>query len=235
MKDQPYAGLLQTVMLRSLRQAVYSPENVGHFGLAYEGYTHFTSPIRRYPDLLVHRAIKAVLSGKTYDAGDWNALGVHCSETERRADDATRDVETWLKCYFMQDHVGDEFEGTVSGVTGFGLFVTLDELFIDGLVHISDLGSDYFQFDQQRHLLRGERTGVRYQLGARVKVRVVRVDIETAKIDFVLADSAGKAASPEGEMPHAIPVPVVQKPRDQDKKHSKLDTRTSDGPKKKRK
>jgi ribonuclease R len=234
-KDKPYAGLLQTVMLRSLRQAVYSPENVGHFGLAYEGYTHFTSPIRRYPDLLVHRAIKAVLSAKTYEAGDWNALGVHCSETERRADDATRDVENWLKCYFMQDHVGDEFEGTVSGVTGFGLFVTLDELFIDGLVHISDLGSDYFQFDQQRHLLRGERTGVRYQLGARVKVRVVRVDIETAKIDFVLVDSGGVARAAEGEMPHAIPVPVIHKARDQDKKHSKLDTRLSDGPKKKRK
>jgi len=234
-KNQPYAGLLQTVMLRSLRQAVYSPENVGHFGLAYEGYTHFTSPIRRYPDLLVHRAIKAVLSGKTYDAGDWAALGVHCSETERRADDATRDVENWLKCYFMQDHVGDEFEGTVSGVAGFGLFVTLDELFIDGLVHISDLGSDYFQYDQQRHLLRGERTGVRYQLGARVKVRVVRVDIETAKIDFVLVDSPGKVRAVEGEMPHSVPVPVVQKPRDQDKKHSKLDTRLKDGGKKKRK
>jgi ribonuclease R len=234
-KEQPYAGLLQTVMLRSLRQAVYSPENVGHFGLAYEGYAHFTSPIRRYPDLVVHRAIKAVLSGKTYDAGDLAALGVHCSETERRADDATRDVENWLKCYFMQDHVGDEFEGTVSGVAGFGLFVTLDELFIDGLVHISDLGSDYFQYDQQRHLLRGERTGVRYQLGARVKVRVVRVDIETAKIDFVLVDSPGRARAAEGEMPHSVPVPVVQKPRDQDKKHSKLDTRSTDGPRKKRK
>lgn len=234
-KDQPYAGLLQTVMLRSLRQAVYSPENVGHFGLAYEGYAHFTSPIRRYPDLLVHRAIKAVLSGTRYDAGDWNALGVHCSETERRADDATRDVENWLKCYFMQDHVGDEFEGTVSGVAGFGLFVTLDELFIDGLVHISDLGNDYYQYDQQRHLLKGERTGIRYQLGARVKVRVVRVDIETSKIDFVLVDSAGKPRTAADEMPHAIPVPVVQKPRDQDKKHSKLDTRLSDGAKKKRK
>ncbi len=234
-KDQPYAGLLQTVMLRSLRQAVYSPENVGHFGLAYEGYAHFTSPIRRYPDLVVHRAIKAVLSGKTYDGGDLAALGVHCSETERRADDATRDVENWLKCYFMQDHVGDEFEGTVSGVAGFGLFVTLDELFIDGLVHISDLGSDYFQYDQQRHLLRGERTGVRYQLGARVKVRVVRVDIETAKIDFVLVDIPGRARAVEGEMPHTVPVPVVKKPRDQDKKHSKIDTRSTDGPRKKRK
>ena len=234
-KDQPYAGLLQTVMLRSLRQAVYSPENVGHFGLAYEGYAHFTSPIRRYPDLVVHRAIKAALSGKTFDGGDLAALGVHCSETERRADDATRDVENWLKCYFMQDHVGDEFEGTVSGVAGFGLFVTLDELFIDGLVHISDLGSDYFQYDQQRHLLRGERTGVRYQLGARVKVRVVRVDIETAKIDFVLVDIPGRARAVEGEMPHTVPVPVVKKPRDQDKKHSKIDTRSTDGPRKKRK
>jgi ribonuclease R len=222
-------------MLRSLRQAVYSPDNVGHFGLAYEGYTHFTSPIRRYPDLLVHRAIKAVLEGGTYDAGDWAALGVHCSETERRADDATRDVESWLKCYFMQDHVGDEFEGTVSGVAGFGLFVTLDELFIDGLVHISDLGNDYYQYDQQRHLLRGERTGVRYQLGARVKVRVVRVDIETTKIDFVLADMAGRRAAAEGELPHAIPVPVVPKPRDQDKKQSKLNTRLTDGARKKRK
>jgi ribonuclease R len=227
-KDKPYAGLLQTVMLRSLRQAVYSPDNVGHFGLAYEGYAHFTSPIRRYPDLVIHRAIKAVLAGNTYDAGDWPALGVHCSETERRADDATRDVDAWLKCYFMQDHVGDEFEGTVSGVAGFGIFITLDELFIDGLVHISDLGSDYFQYDQQRHLLRGERTGVRYQLGARVKVRVVRVDLEASKIDFVLADGAPVPAAREGEMPHAVPV-TVQKPRDQDKKQSRIDTRNTDG------
>jgi len=217
-KDKPYAGLLQTVMLRSLRQAVYSPDNVGHFGLAYEGYTHFTSPIRRYPDLLVHRAIKAVLEGRTYDAGDWAALGVHCSETERRADDATRDVESWLKCYFMQDHVGDEFEGTVSGVTGFGLFVTLDELFIDGLVHISDLGNDYYQHDQHRHLLRGERSGVQYQLGVRVKVRVVRVDIESAKIDFVLVEGAGGGQAAPGEMPHAVPVAVAKKPRAPDKK-----------------
>jgi ribonuclease R len=231
-KDKPYAGLLQTVMLRSLRQAVYSPENVGHFGLAYEGYAHFTSPIRRYPDLVIHRAIKAVLAGTTYDAGDWNALGVHCSETERRADDATRDVDAWLKCYFMQDHVGDEFEGTVSGVAGFGVFVTLDELYIDGLVHISDLGSDYFQYDQQRHLLKGERTGVRYQLGARVKVRVVRVDLEASKIDFVLVDGGPVAVAREGELPHAVPV-AVTKPRDQDKKHSRLDTQLKDGGRKK--
>ena len=228
LKDKPYAGLLQTVMLRSLRQAVYSPENVGHFGLAYDGYAHFTSPIRRYPDLVIHRAIKAVLAGGRYDAGDWNALGVHCSETERRADEATRDVEAWLKCWFMQDHVGGEYEGTVSGVAGFGLFVTLDELSIDGLVHISDLGNDYYQYDAHRHLLRGERSGVRYQLGARVRVRVVRVDIEAAKIDFVLVEGEGaRVAGRAGEMPHAVPV-AVTRPRDQDKKLAKAENRLSD-------
>ena len=150
--------LLQTVMLRSLQQAVYSPDNVGHFGLAYESYTHFTSPIRRYPDLLVHRAIKAVLAGKRYEPGDWRELGEHCSQTERRADDATRDVEAWLKCYYMQDRVGERFDGTISGVTGFGVFVALDEVYVEGLVHISELGSDYFQFDAARHQLLGERT-----------------------------------------------------------------------------
>ena len=186
-KDRPYAGMLQTVMLRSLQQAVYTPENVGHFGLAYNAYAHFTSPIRRYPDLLVHRGIKGVIAEKRYDAGDLNAVGIHCSETERRADDATRDVEAWLKCYYMQDHVGEEFEGTVSGVTSFGLFVTLDELYIDGLVHISDLGQDYFQFDAAKHSLSGSRSGVRYQLADRVRVKVVRVNLEQAKIDFVLA------------------------------------------------
>jgi len=212
---------------------VYSPRTSAT-SASLRGLHALHPPIRRYPDLLIHRAIKAVLGGTTYDAGDWNALGVHCSETERRADDATRDVENWLKCYFMQDHVGDEFEGVVSGVTGFGLFVTLDELFIDGLVHISDLGADYYQYDQQRHLLRGS---ARRSLPARarVKVRVVRVDIETTKIDFVLANVAGRSPSAEGELPHSVPVPVVHKPRDQDKKHSKLDTRLADGPKKKRK
>jgi ribonuclease R len=194
-KDKPYSGMLQMVMLRSLAQAVYTPENVGHFGLAYDAYAHFTSPIRRYPDLLVHRGIKAVLAGKRYDAGDMEAIGRHCSETERRADEATRDVEAWLKSYFMQDHVGDEFDGTISGVTSFGLFVTLDELYVDGLVHISDLGRDYFQFDAQRHLLRGERSGVRYQLGGRVRVRVVRVNLEQAKIDFVLVEESAQGRS----------------------------------------
>jgi ribonuclease R len=185
-------------MLRSLSQAVYTPENVGHFGLAYDAYAHFTSPIRRYPDLLVHRGIKAVLAGERYNAGDLHAVGVHCSETERRADDATRDVEAWLKSYFMQDHVGEEFDGTVSGVTSFGLFVTLDDLFVDGLVHISDLGQDYFKFDQQRHMLKGERSGVKYQLGGRVRVKVVRVNLEQAKIDFILVEAREEPeAAPE--------------------------------------
>ncbi|MBC8022278.1 MAG: ribonuclease R [Burkholderiales bacterium] len=187
-KGKPYADMLQTVMLRSLHQAVYTPENVGHFGLAYDAYAHFTSPIRRYPDLLVHRGIKAVLKRTRYEAGDLNAIGQHCSETERRADDATRDVEAWLKTYYMQDHVGAEYEGTISGVTHFGLFVTLDELYVDGLVHISDLGQDYFQFDAAKHLLRGDRSGVRYQLGGRVRVKVVRVNLEQSKIDFVIVE-----------------------------------------------
>lgn len=186
-KDRPDAQLLQTVMLRSLRQAVYSPDNVGHFGLAYESYTHFTSPIRRYPDLLVHRAIKAVLTGTVYSPGDWHELGIHCSQTERRADDATRDVEAWLKCYYMQDKIGECFDGVISGVTGFGLFVALHGVYVEGLVHISELPSDYFHFDAAKHMLLGERSGKRYRLGDRLRVKVVRVDLETSKIDFVLA------------------------------------------------
>ena len=191
-KDRPDAQLLQTVMLRSLQQAIYSPENVGHFGLAYESYTHFTSPIRRYPDLLIHRAIKAVLEGKNYDPGSWSELGSHCSATERRADEATRDVEAWLKCYWMMDKVGMSFGGSISGVTGFGLFVALDDVYVEGLVHISELGADYFHFDQGLHQIIGERTGIRFRLGDRLKVRVVRVDLETSKIDFVLDDAPEK-------------------------------------------
>jgi ribonuclease R len=187
-RDRPDAQLLQTVMLRSLRQAVYSPDNVGHFGLAYESYTHFTSPIRRYPDLLVHRAIKAVLNGAKYSPGDWHGLGVHCSQTERRADDATRDVESWLKCYYMQDKIGESFPGVISGVTGFGLFVALDGIYVEGLVHISELPSDYFHFDFAKHMLLGERSGKRYRLGDRLRVRLVNVDLESSKIDFVLAE-----------------------------------------------
>lgn len=199
LKGRPDVQLLQTVMLRSLRQAVYSPDNVGHFGLAYESYTHFTSPIRRYPDLLVHRAIKAVLTGETYRPGDWDAIGSQCSTTERRADDATRDVVSWLKCYFMQDKVGEEFSGCVSSVVPFGLFVALDDIFIEGLVHISDLGSDYFHFDEARHELVGERSNARYRLSDRVRVQVVRVDMETNKIDFRLVEGPERVTERSGK------------------------------------
>lgn len=191
---RPDAQLLQTVMLRSLQQAVYSPDITGHFGLAYESYTHFTSPIRRYPDLLVHRAIKAVLAGETYQPGDWQELGKHCSMTERRADDATRDVESWLKCFYMQDKIGECFDGVISSVTGFGLFVALDNVYVEGLVHISELPSDYFHFDATKHSLLGERSGKQYRLGDRLRVKLVRVDLETSKIDFVLADPDKKPA-----------------------------------------
>jgi ribonuclease R len=186
-KKRPDFQLLQTVMLRSLKQALYSPDNVGHFGLAYEHYTHFTSPIRRYPDLLVHRAIKAVLAGGKYaPAGNWDDIGLHCSATERRADEATRDVESWLKCYFMKERIGEEFDGTISAVTAFGIFVALDTIYIEGLVHVSELGADYFQFDNIKHQMLGERTGQRFRLGDRVRVRLVRADLESNKIDFVL-------------------------------------------------
>jgi ribonuclease R len=185
-KDRPDAQLLQTVLLRSMQQAVYSPDNVGHFGLAYEAYAHFTSPIRRYPDLLIHRAIKAVVNGEKYKAKDWNNLGVHCSMTERRADEATRDVNNWLKCYFMQDKIGEVFEGTVAGVTSFGVFVALDGVYVEGLVHVTELGNDYFNYDKARHEMVGERTGARFRLGDRLTVKVARVDLETSKIDFSL-------------------------------------------------
>ncbi|MBI4195307.1 MAG: ribonuclease R [Betaproteobacteria bacterium] len=187
-KDRPDAQLLQTVMLRSLQQAVYSPDNVGHFGLAYESYTHFTSPIRRYPDLLVHCAIKAVLARKRYDPGNWHELGEHCSMTERRADDATRDAVAWLKCYYMQDKIGEAFEGSISGVAAFGIFVALDGVYVEGLVHVSDLGKDYYHFDAGKHQLLGERTRQRYRLGDRVRVKVTRVNLDTSKIDFVLEE-----------------------------------------------
>jgi ribonuclease R len=186
-RQRPDAALLQTILLRSLKQAIYSPDNAGHFGLAFDAYVHFTSPIRRYPDLLVHRAIKACLAGRRHEGVDWEALGRHCSETERRADDASRDVENWLKCYYMQDRVGEEFHGTVTGVTAFGLFVTLESYFVDGLVHISELGRDYFRFDAARHVLLGERSGRRYRLADRLRVRLVRVDLESRKIDLVPA------------------------------------------------
>jgi ribonuclease R len=202
-KDRPYASLLQTSMLRSMQQAIYSPDNKGHFGLAYEHYAHFTSPIRRYPDLVTHRSIKAVLASGRYEITNWVALGDVCSSNERRADEATRDVESWLKCYFMRDKVGEIYSGIVSGVTGFGLFVTLDEVATDGLVHISDLGEDYFRFDKVRHLLQGERTGASYRLGDKVWVKVVRVDMEQSKIDFVLTERPKRVEPDSAKAPAA--------------------------------
>jgi ribonuclease R len=190
-KDRPDAHLIQTVLLRSMSQAVYSPELKGHFGLALEAYAHFTSPIRRYPDLLVHRAIRHVLQGKkaesfVYGVPDMIVLGEHCSANERRADDATRDVTSWLKCEYMLDKIGEDFTGIISAVTGFGFFVELAEIYVEGLVHISNLGQDYFHFDPTSHQLKGERSNVNFRLGDSVKVKVVRVDLDEKKIDFEL-------------------------------------------------
>ena len=186
-KGRPDAELLQVMMLRSMQQAVYEPHCNGHFGLAYEAYAHFTSPIRRYPDLTVHRAIKAVLNQQTYTPNkSWQALGVHTSFCERRADDASRDVENWLKTYYMRDKVGEIFEGKISGMTNFGLFVTLDGIHIDGLVHISDLGEDYFNFRPEIMAIEGERSGIRFNMGDKVSVRVARADLDTSKIDLTL-------------------------------------------------
>jgi ribonuclease R len=214
---------IHTMLLRSMQQAIYTPHNSGHFGLAFEAYTHFTSPIRRYPDLLVHRVIKAILTQKRYELPNlplpgeahaklsrrlaqrgrapspamakgkaaasmapWEAAGLHCSANERRADEASKDVEAWLKCKFMRDHLGEEFGGVVSSATSFGLFVTLDSLYVEGLIHITELGGEYFRFDEVRQELRGERTGIRYAIGTRVRIQVSRVDLDGRKIDFRL-------------------------------------------------
>ena len=185
-KLRPDGNVLQTMLLRSLQQAVYTPNNAGHFGLAYPAYTHFTSPIRRYPDLLVHRAIKALLAGEVYRPGDWVALGTQCSMTERRADEATREVEAWLKCFFMRDRVGEVFSGKINAVTSFGVFVLLDDVFVEGLIHISELGRDYFHFDMHRQAIVGEKSGMTYKLGDEVTIKVMRADLESAKIDFAL-------------------------------------------------
>ncbi|MBE0439860.1 MAG: ribonuclease R [Gammaproteobacteria bacterium] len=186
---RPDSHLLQTVMLRSLKQAVYSPDNQGHFGLALEAYAHFTSPIRRYPDLLVHRAIRHLTDKKSvskwrYSHEDMVQLGEHCSMTSRRADEATRDVSDWLKCEFMQERVGETHDGVISGVTGFGLFVELSDIFIEGLVHITSLKNDYYQFDANGHRLLGERTRKIYRLGDKIKVKVARVNLDDKKIDL---------------------------------------------------
>jgi len=200
-KDRPDKQLLQTVMLRSLRQAIYSPDNVGHVGRAYESYTHFTSPIRPYPDLLIHRSIKSALKGRRYElrdgagGGDWEQIGLHCSATERRADEATRDVEAWLKCWYMQDRIGEEFAGSISSVVPFGIFVALDDVFVEGLVHVSELGADYFHFDDKAHAMVGEKSGRRFRLSDRVRVQLVRVDLEQNKIDFRLVEGGAAAAA----------------------------------------
>ena len=192
-QDRPDAALIETVMLRSLAQAAYQPANVGHFGLALPQYAHFTSPIRRYPDLLVHRAIGHLLDGGKpgqfgYGLPQMQALGEHCSRCERRADDATREAMNWLKTEFMQDKLGQEFPGTISGVTQFGAFVQLDTLQVDGLIHVSALGSEYFDLDRARYRLVGSRSGRSFQLGDRVRVKVVRASLEDRKIDFSLVE-----------------------------------------------
>lgn len=191
-EHRPDAQLIQTVLLRSMRQAHYTPENRGHFGLAFECYTHFTSPIRRYPDVLVHRAIKHLLSGQSiekfvYDMEMMHDIGDHCSLTERRADMATRDATDWLKCEYMQDKVGEEFEGIISDVTAFGVFVELKDIYVHGLVHITALKNDYYHYDSVHHMLRGKRSGQTYQLGGQLKIIVARVDLDQRQIDFELA------------------------------------------------
>jgi len=207
--NRPDYEIIQTMCLRSFQQAIYSPEQVGHFGLSYEHYAHFTSPIRRYPDLLTHRVIKSILRKERYvpqvddvsgvaalpkrerEHAAWEKLGVLLSARERRADDASRDVEAWLKCWFVKERVGEVFSGRVTGVASFGIFITLDTLFVEGMVHVSELGSDYFQYNESMNELRGERTGMRYRLTDAVQVQVSRVDLEARRIEFRLVKGTG--------------------------------------------
>ena len=236
-KERPDAQQIHSMLLRSMSQAVYTPDNNGHFGLAFDAYTHFTSPIRRYPDLLVHRVIKAILLKRKYtlpalptpgeahaklarrlasrvrepenkliekvkpsiDLQAWEAAGLHCSANERRADEASRDVEAWLKCKYMREHLGEEYGGVVSSATSFGLFVTLDAMYVEGLVHITELGGEYFRFDEMRQELRGERTGIRYGIGSRVRIQVSRVDLDGRKIDFRLVREADELLPRNGK------------------------------------
>ena len=242
-KDRPDAQQIHSMLLRSMQQAIYTPVNEGHFGLAFDAYTHFTSPIRRYPDLLVHRVIKAILAGTKYhlpvlplpgeahaklsrrlekglaarvaepgqkpkklsaETQAWQAAGMHCSANERRADEASRDVEAWLKCKYMREHLGEEYGGVVSSVTSFGIFVTLDAMYVEGLVHITELGGDYFKFDEMRQELRGERTGMRYAIGTRLQVQVSRVDLDGRRIDFRLIHE-GEALAARGGKDKELP------------------------------
>lgn len=187
--ERPDFSILQMVVLRSMTQAIYSPKNIGHYGLAYDTYTHFTSPIRRYPDLLVHRLIRKILAsqdkaGKAYDEASLEALCAYTSMAERRADEASREVVMMLKCGLLQQHLGKEFVGIISGVTHFGLFVTLEEWLVDGLVHVTSLPQDYYQFDPIHHALQGERSGRKYQIGQELKVKVVKVEPLERKVDF---------------------------------------------------
>ncbi|MFT6448786.1 MAG: ribonuclease R [Oleispira sp.] len=238
--DRPDAQLIQTVMLRSLSQAVYQPENEGHFGLAFDAYAHFTSPIRRYPDLLVHRAIRSVIrstreckhvrrvegAGRLakkvifpYDTPAMETLGQHCSMAERRADDATRDVVDFLKCEYMEQHVGDVFEGTITAVTGFGLFVSLNDVFVEGLVHISNLNNDFYQFDQVKHRLVGERTRKTFRLGDTLWIQVMGVSLDDRKIDFGLAaDSGDQSATNSDQKPRRRKVAEKESNTEGDKK-----------------
>ena len=239
-QGRPDATQIHSMLLRSMQQAIYTAVNSGHFGLAYDAYTHFTSPIRRYPDLLVHRVIKALLGERRFhlapnpltrtvepkrgaksaavrnrkplsqETALWELAGAHCSANERRADEASRDVEAWLKCRYMREHLGEEFSGTVSAVAAFGLFVTLDALYVDGLVHITELGSEYYRFDEVRQELRGERTGVRYAIGARVRVQVSRVDLDGRKIDFrMVREGEGERLMDKGRSERAKPGTAV--------------------------
>jgi ribonuclease R len=242
-KDRPDALQIHTMLLRSMQQAIYTATNSGHFGLAYEAYTHFTSPIRRYPDLLVHRVIKALLHGKRYhiesgkfedvpqvrkggrppkphaqEAEQWENAGAHCSANERRADEASRDVEAWLKCRFMRDRLGEEFTGTVTAATSFGLFVQLDELFVEGLLHITELGGEYWRFDEARQELRGERTGIRYGAGSRLRVQVSRVDLDARKIDFRLVREGAERLLARGRRDAktpGLPMPATESASDE--------------------
>ncbi len=219
-KDRPDAHLIQTVLLRSMSQAVYSPEKKGHFGLALDAYTHFTSPIRRYPDLMVHRAIRHCLQGKSPESfycgfPEITPLGEHCSSNERRADEATRDVVSWLKCEYMQDKIGESFAGIISAVTSFGFFVELADLYVEGLVHVTSLGQDFFKFDPTSHQLKGERTGLRYRLGDKVNVVVMGVNLDDKKIDFeLLTEQQRKAVHPSEQK-------GAKKPKKTDKKKIK--------------